>query len=314
MAKKPSNRLKAYLLLSVTTIIWGSAFILIKPSFAITTPIRFLLYRYFFASLVSVPIFWHHYQSFFTKKSKKVQHKIAWQILLIELFGGVFALIALYTGLNYASVIETSLLSSTTPILIVLAGILILKEKEERNEAIGLLLAMIGTLILAIAPIIGSKTNGQVFSLLGSGLILLHNFLVAGYYVTIKKAYKKLPKFFVTTVSFYLCLVSFFILALAELNFSLFELASVIRLEMFNLTVLIPSLYMGVLGSIIASTVNIKGQQYIEVSEASLFQYLQPMVAVPLSIVFLKETISLWQIIALTIILCGVWLAEAKRK
>ncbi len=314
MVKKTAQRTKAYLLLALTTLIWGAAFILVKPSFKITTPMRFLFYRYLIAGILSLPIFYFYYRKFWLKQTKKIRRKFAWRIILLEFIGGLFALSALYYGLNYVSVIETSLLASTTPIFIVIAGIIFLKEKEEKHEIIGLILAVFGTLILTIFTIFRHQLLGQEMSFIGSGLILIHNIMIALYYILAKKHYKKIPKLFIASVSFYLCLISFFLISLAELNWSWLELIKITRIELQNPVVLIPAVYMGFLGSIVAFTASIKGQDYIEASEASLFQYLQPLVAIPLSLVFLNEKISIWQIVALSIILTGVWCAEKRKK
>jgi hypothetical protein len=49
-----------------------------------------------------------------------------------------------------------------------------------------------------------------------------------------------------------------------------------------NSQVLMPVLYMGILGTPIAMSLLLYGQSKIEASEASLFTYLQPLVYIPL--------------------------------
>ena len=54
--KKPISRNVAYILLLLNTILWGAALIVVKPAYEVTTPFRFLLYRYSLAVVLSLPL------------------------------------------------------------------------------------------------------------------------------------------------------------------------------------------------------------------------------------------------------------------
>jgi drug/metabolite transporter (DMT)-like permease len=77
--------------------------------------------------------------------------------------------------------------------------------------------------------------------------------------------------------------------------------------------VLFSVVYMAVFGSIIGATTYLVGQNLIEISEASIFTYLQPVVAIPLSILWLKESLSPITILGMLIIGVGVYLSEFRR-
>ena len=72
-------------------------------------------------------------------------------------------------------------------------------------------------------------------------------------------------------------------------------------------------LYMAVFGSVIAYSCLIYGQSLIEVSEASLFTYLQPLFAIPLAVLWLNEKITLAFFMGAFLILLGVFLTEYKK-
>lgn len=305
---KKNSRIKSYFFLSVNVLVWGAALIIVKPIFDFTTPSRYLLYRFFFAAIFSLPLLFHYWP--------KVKNKLGTIIAIstLELIGTSLALFLLYTGLEITSAIEASFITTTTPIFIVLGGIIFLKEKEEKHEWIGLCIAFLGTALLTALPIILNGNSIHGLSLKGNLLIIGQNIATATYLILAKKHYKKLPKLFVTAISFYVGIISFFFLSLWEINFSISKLASAIQIDFSNTYVWIAVLYMAIFGSIIGLTAYIKGQDGIEASEASLFNYLSPLIYVPLGIILLKEDIHYLQFVALGLIFLGVYVAEIRVK
>lgn len=72
-------------------------------------------------------------------------------------------------------------------------------------------------------------------------------------------------------------------------------------------------LYMSLLSGIAAYILYQYGLKFIEASEASIFYYLQPLVAIPAAVIFLHESLSPLFIVGAVIITIGVYIAE-KRK
>lgn len=302
------KRSTAYFFLLTSTICWGLAFVFVKPSLEYISPFRFLLYRYILAALLSTPLIWYYW-----KKIKHIWRAIK-TIVLLELFGTTFCLSLLYSGLAHSTAITASIFTSTTPLFIVLAGVLFLKEKQEKHESVGLFIACIATLVLAVAPSIFTTQSAGIASLLSSGniLILGATSATALYFILAKKYYQKLPKLFVTAVSFFVGSVSFLLLVLYEQHFSTTSLLSQIHLDALQPTVWFAVGYMALFGSIIGGTAYLKGQAEIETSEASVFTYLQPLVAIPAGIILLQESVTPIQIGALVAIVVGVIIAEKR--
>ncbi|MBD3279580.1 MAG: EamA family transporter [Candidatus Pacebacteria bacterium] len=309
MAKKKTTvRLKSYFLLIINTLVWGASLIIVKPALEFTSPFRYLFYRYIGAVVFSLPILWYYWP----KINQKTQQILT--ISKIELVGTTLALSLLYFGLAKTSAIEASLLTTTAPIFAIVAGIALLKEREEKHEFFGLILAFCGTILLTVLPVLNGFAQQQGISLTGNLLIIGQNISTAVYFVWAKKAYRNLPKLFVTTISFYVGLTSFMILSFSEAEFSITKLINQVSLDLQHWQVWLAGLYMALFGSIIGLTAYIKGQDGIEVSEASLFWYLQPLVYIPLGMFFLQETVNWLQGLALALILGGVILAEQRRR
>lgn len=306
MAKRNNKRWVSYLLLGINTLCWGAALIVVKPAFDVTSPFRFLLYRYVIAVFLSIPFLIYYWPKI------KNKAKTIGLIFSLEMIGTTLALTLLYLGLAKTTAIEASFLTTTTPIFVIAAGVLLLKEKQEGYEWLGTLLAFAGTGLLTLLPLWQVAVNGYQLSLTGNLLIIGQNIATALYVVLAKKRYRKLPKLFVTTISFYLGLVSFALFSWMEQGFSLPNLTQAILADFQHQSVWIASGYMALFGSIIGLTTYIKGQDNIEASEASLFWYLQPLVYLPLGVLWLHEVISWTQAIAMVIILIGVVIAEKR--
>lgn len=301
--KLTSNRLAAYLMLVGNAFLWGVAFPIIKLGFLNgLAPLTFLLARFFFAVIFSLPI------GIIAIKKNPPTFKQLTTIVLLELLGTVATLSLLYIGLNHTTSIEATLIAVTWPIFVTIGGVFFFKEKEEKNELIGLSIAIIGTILLVIEPILRKGFSG---ALLGNILIFLQNISMAAYLLLAKKHYKKLNKWVTTHISFWLAFLVFAAYSLFAGHSPITQITTLFTQSARS--PLIASLYMGIFGSVIGLTLYLKGQEKIEASEASLFTYLQPLFAVPTAYLLLSEHIKPLEITAILIIILGVYLAEKRR-
>jgi drug/metabolite transporter (DMT)-like permease len=300
MSKK---RTLAYLALLGNTFIWGMALPIVKRGFESgLTPTNFLIGRLLIAATFSLPIV-----IYLELKHKKIRKhftlKNILKIIPLELLGTFLALFLLYQGLEKTSSIEASLIAVTWPILVILGGIIFFKEKEQKHELTGTALALIGTILLVGEPLV--RNHGFTGTITGNLFILGQNIAIASYYLLAKKHYQGINKWLVTHISFWVGLISFYF-------YSIFT----------NQTITLPTtgwpmiaiIYMGIFGSIIGLTLYLIGQDKIEASEASLFTYLQPIFSVPAAIILLSESVSPLNIVAIAIIITGVYLAEKRGK
>ncbi|MBI2309427.1 DMT family transporter [Candidatus Collierbacteria bacterium] len=295
----PKRKL-AYLLLIINTIVWGLAIPIVKPALSFTAPERFLFYRFLLAAILTLPFLALNWQKW------RLNLKTLVKISLLELIGTTLILWILYYSLKFTSAVEASLVASVSPLFVTLTGIFILKEKETKKEWKGLALALLGTLIITVGPLInqGGYLSGNF---LGNALILLQNIIWAGYLAMAKKTYRKTSKLAVTMISFWIGAITFFILSLPSGNPLTF-----LGPEILQTQVLGPVIYMAIFGSIIGATTYLAGQNLIEISEASLFTYLQPLIAIPVSLIFLHESLAPLTILGIILIGIGVLTGEKK--
>ena len=101
-------------------------------------------------------------------------------------------------------------------------------------------------------------------------------------------------------------MISFGLLAAWQVEWSIPKLVSLLSHDITATSVQRAVLYMATLGSIVALSAYIKAQDNIEASEASIFRYLQPLVYIPLAIIFLKESFTIVHFVGLLLIFSGV--------
>lgn len=280
---------------------------IVKPALSIITATELLLYRFTIASILSIPILYYYWP-----KVTQVWRQVG-VIALLELLGTTLALFLIYEGLDRTSALEANLIATTSPLFTILAGVLILKEKQERNESIGVGIALVATVLLIVLPAL-QQLNQQSISLWGNLLVFFHTIVAGLYYVLAKKYYQKLPKLFAASISFFVGMTSFFIITVARNNWSLQQLSANTVQHFTHPAVWVSTVALAVFGSIIGLTAYIKGQDGIEASEASFFFYLQPIVYIPLGFIILGESITLTQLLLLGVILIGVIVAEHRPK
>ena len=304
--KLSSSRSSAYIFLLGNTLLWGLAFPFIKLAFNQgLDPNIFLLGRYTLALLFSFPII---ITILITqpKIKQQITLKNVLKIVSLEFLGTFITLFLLYQGLSRTSAIEASLISITWPLFVTLGGIFILKEKEQKHELAGLIITIIGTLILIIKPLLTAKINGDFT---GNLFILGQNVCIATYYLLTKKHYKGLNKWLTTHLSFWVGFIAFLTLIFITQGSPFPTLITTLSSFSWSSFAIF---YMAFFGSIIGLTFYLLGQERIEASEASLFTYLQPVFAIPLSFFLLHEGVSWIEFSAVVIIIIGVYIAQKR--
>lgn len=297
------QRLIAYGMLLATTALWGIAPPIIKFTLNDFSPIIFLTYRFFIAVLITLPIF-----VLTDDKFPKLSLK-GWLVLTAAgLLGSSINLGLLFWGIDNTTASASSVIGSTGPVVVVLAGAVFLKEKITNHEVIGLFIAFAGSLLITLSPSL-NHTGGSIF---GNLLIIFANFSWVAFLILCKKyLYRAATPLFLVTSSFVL---GFFSL----LPFAIMETGSLSNLIYTaadgHLFSHLGVLYMAIFSGTLAYWLYQEGQKRIEVSEASIFSYLNPLFAIPLSILWLGEQISQTFVAGAVVITVGVALAEYKKR
>jgi len=298
------HRLRAYLYLLLVALIWGIAGPVIKHTLPNYPPVIFLTYRFFLSTLIFIPFF------LFKKiRFPKNRNKL-FVLTLTALFGSTINLSFLFYGYNYTSVLDASLISSTSPLFVVAASSILLKERVTKKEKIGLMIAFLGTLIIIIQPLIENGIFAQK-NLLGNLFIVLANISWIFFIILSKYELKKhITPLFLTSYMFFVGLITLLPIAIIQTK-GLGNLITTIIDK--PISAHLGVFYMAFFSGALAYFLYQRGQKTIEASEATLFGYLSPLFAAPLAVFWLKESLTSTYLLGGMVIAIGVFIAEFKK-
>jgi drug/metabolite transporter (DMT)-like permease len=214
-------------------------------------------------------------------------------------------LTVLFLGIDKTTVLDLTLIGSISPIIVVLGGLIFFHEKVTRREQIGIGTALVGTFVAIIAPILGTNAIG----LSGNILIFIYVIIDAISVLFAKQlARHRYSQLQTTMIGFQIGFITLLPFAL-YMHSPDYLISSIIDLPVkYHLGVL----YMAIFSGLAAYLLRNRGQQSIEVGEAQLFSYLQPIISVPLAVLWLGEDLTYLFVLGAVIIGAGVTIAEYK--
>lgn len=295
-------RKRAYLQLFIVAIIWGVAAPIIKYTLRGFSPAVFVTYRFFISAIAAFAIF------ALTGIKFPKNPKVFWMVILNGFLLTTVTIGLLFFGTNKTTSINSNLISAMSPIVIAVAGVLFLKEHVTKRESAGMLIALTGTVITVIGPVL--KLNDGFGGLEGNLLVLASVIMGAITAILAKKVLRSgVDALFATNISFIVGFLTMIPIVLAlnpgkDLVFEILSTPLKYHLGVF---------YMAVLSGTLAYFLWHKAEKSIEVGEANLIGYLYPILGAPLSIFWLKESIDLPFILGCLLIAAGVILAEVKK-
>ena len=293
MHDKPN--LRAWLLLVLLSLIWGSSFILIKKSLVVLTPLEIGSLRMLSASLVLLPIALSR-----LKHVSLIQIKYMIPVGLSGSFIPAFLFAIAQTHL--ASSI-TGIFNALTPLFTVLVGVTLFAQKEKAKVFIGVFIGLIGAIIL-IASTSGSDLNQFNYYAL---FVVLATILYAINSNLIKFKLHGLKAVTITSIS--MLIVGPFSMLILVFFTDYFQKFGVegIGLATFYMSLL------GIIGTAVALIIFNKLVQLTSPLFTSSVTYLIPIVAITWGVLD-GETIVLSHLIGMLFILIGISISNRQKK
>ncbi len=289
------KRVPPFVLLLIATILWGGNFVIGRAVASEVSPFTLSFLRWCTALIVFLPIAWTPLKREWPILRKHVR------IVFLMAFTGVASFNTLiYIALHYTTSINASLMNTSTPILIFILSFIFLKERLNRYQMVGTVISLIGV-ILIISK--GSFSTLLQFSFnIGDIIVMIAVICWAIYSLMVKHYSNVLPgnsTFFVSIIIGILVLFPFFI-------YELFQPVSAIS---WSMTSIFSILYTGIFASIIAFLCWNTGVIRLGANRAAIFLNFIPMFATIFAIVFIGESLQLFQLIGGAFVICGVYLS-----
>ncbi len=299
-----NRRTTAYLFLILVSLIWGAASPVVKHTLTWFNPWLFLTYRFFLSTLIAIVYLYVTQTPFPKKTSDKLL------LLTTSIISAPLSLFLFFTALSKTTALSGSLITAAGPLFLVLGGVLFFHDRIRKNEKIGIAITILGTLLIVIGPFILNSQMDTLGKLEGNALMLLAVMTDIVGALLSKEAMKKGIN--PTLVAQFQFIVGFILLVPLLL---LWQSPETIVSTLLNAPkeAHLGTLFMAIFSGTIAYTLRNIAIKTIEVSESALFQYLQPLWAAILAVLWLGETITTSYLIGGVIIAIGVIIAE-KRK
>lgn len=233
-----------------------------------------------------------------TIKSEKVEGKDFGLIFLCSLFGTSLNILLFYKGLSITTPINATLLMTTTPILVLIASSILIKERITATKIIGISLGLGGVLLLTANQFINFSTQGWL-----GDIMIFFNAISYGIYLVIAKPL--FLKYQPITIFKWMFVMSFIMVLPFSYSDSLLIVGKSYPINVFWILA-----YIGICATVVTFTLNAWALKRINPSLVGIYIYLQPVVASFISITSGKETFTSIKLIVALMVFIGVYLVS----
>ncbi|BEP28540.1 DMT family transporter [Helicovermis profundi] len=287
------NRIKGNILLFITSIIWGLAFVAQRLGGEVIGAYSFNGIRFFLGALSLIPLI-----IYFDKKNNNLAFSGIKKIIPSGILLGFILFIASalqQIGIMYTSVGNTAFITGLYIVLVPLIGILF-RHKATKQTWISSVIAMIGLYFLSISK--GFSINyGDLLELIGA-------FFWATHILSIDYFVKKYDALKLSMIQFFSC--------------SIFSAVSAILFENTTTTMIynafIPILYGGLMSVGVAYTLQVVGQKYAKPSHAALILSLETVFGAIGAAIILSEKLTTRGYFGASLMFVGMIFSQIKLK
>ncbi|MDO4554479.1 MAG: DMT family transporter [Lachnospiraceae bacterium] len=277
-----------YALISI--IAGSSMFIACKIAYEATLGgFTLLFFRYILATLVLFIIYRNRPKPTLTKSDKK-------SILFIGIFGYWFSISLVLIGAAYCDASTAAIISSLNPIGMILFGAIFLKEKSNLGKITGVLVSVVGSII-----VIGAVGEGNtVFGIAISFCSMVRWALTSAF---IRKSCTSIDAVWLTIYATTVGMICDIPFAVGEMIIGDFELHS------YTAPVLFAIVWIGIVSTAGANLWWSKALEILPLTTCSLSFSLMPVTSTILSVIILKEVLTIKFLIGCFVIMIGIIVA-----
>ena len=290
-----SSRVGIYLKAIFAVAVWGASFIATKVALRDVSPYTVVWLRFVMGFLIL---------GFFVFRRKQwvLPNGREWlYFAFLGLQGITFHQWLQSTGLVTAQAATTAWIVATTPVFIVILGVLFLKEKMGWLQIGGIVLAFLGVVLVVSKGSWAAMAGGKAIST-GDMLVLISAPNWAVFSVVSRAGLKKHPAarmmFYVMGFGLFFCSILFF--GGGHWN----EIAQLTRQGWLGI------LFLGIFCSGLAYIFWYDALQELPASQLGVFLYVEPVIAVFVAALILGEAVLWTSLAGGAIILFGVWLVN----
>lgn len=284
---------RAYLLLTMTALFWAGNSIVGRAARELVPPAALSFWRWMLALALLLPLAWPH-----LRRDWPVL-RAHWPVMLILGALGIGAFnTLLYTGLQTTTALNSMLIQSAQPALILMLGALVMRDRTSARQIAGVAVSLAGVLI-----IIGRGDPGLLLALRlngGDAIIAFAVLLWALYSVLLRKRPPVHPLSFLA----------------ASIMVGLVVIIPVYAAEIGSGRLIVPAAgsalaiaYVSIFPSFLAYLFFNRGVELIGSAATAQYMNVMPLMGAGLAMLFLGETLHLFHVTGLVLVVAGVIVA-----
>ncbi len=260
-------------------------------------PFGFIMLRVTGAAL----LFW--IISFFGPK-EKIEKRDWSRILVCSILGMVINMLSFFKGLQLSTPINSAVLVTITPIIVVILSAFFLSERITLNKSLGVLLGFAGAIGLIL---FGAEVRQDAPNIpLGNFLFVVNATSYGAYLIVVKKLIEKYHPFTLMKWLFTIAVIINLPITLPE----------VMEIEWSTM----PLWAYGSVAFVVIGTTfltylfNVFALTELKASTIGAFMYMQPLVGILFALFSGKDHLTLVKVLATAFVLVGVYLASKRAK
>ena len=233
---------------------------------------------------------------------QKIETRDWGRILLCAIFGMVINMLAFFKGLSLSTPINSSVMITLVPVMILILSVVFLKEKATLIKTLGIGLGLVGALVLIF---FGIKTQDNAPNIpLGNFFFVINALSYSIYLIMVKPLAVKYNV--ITLMKWF-----FLIATIINLPIGIFQLSLVIW-DKLPINILLQIAFVVVGTTYFTYLFNIFALKQLKPSTIGAFIYLQPLLAVLFAVLVGADHLTGLRIGAAVLIFTGVYFSSKK--
>jgi drug/metabolite transporter (DMT)-like permease len=290
VSRKSRSGWLPYILLMIPPLCWAGNVVLARGVIHIIPPIGFAFRRWTLAFLILTSVTWPH-----VRKDWPIIIK-HWKVLVaLSLVGVTCFNTLLYMAVHTTTAINCALIQTTMPAFIILITLVAFRESVRFLQMAGAILCVMGASLVVLR---GDLTTALDMSFAQGDLLMLLAVICYGIYTVLLRKRPEIHPMSFLTVTFCAGAIMLGPLYLWEICFR--------EPVVFTLDVALSIVYVAVFPSIVAYFCWNRGTEMIGPNRAGLFINLVPVFASIMAMVWLNESLKLFHIIGMCLIVAGM--------
>jgi drug/metabolite transporter (DMT)-like permease len=290
-----NKKSRAVFLTILAGILWGTSFPIIKIGLAYIDPFAFVFWRFLFATITVLIVM---------LLLKKLEFKMPNKKLLVFLgIANATGYLLQYVGMNYTTAAKAALFINLSAIWVALLSPKLLGENFSKKKIAGVLFGLVGIVFVSTNMDFSTLGQGQ---LIGDFMLIASGVSWALFMIYNKKLIMNSTSATFQSMTWVLILTLFAIAPFAVLSGPRF----------FDITWIawLAILYTAIVCWVIPYYMWLEGLKHLSASTSTILLLSEIVVAVILSIIVLKEPITIFSSIGALLIVIAITLVSVKSK